>query len=168
MIDVRPALEASDIEAARALFREYVDAFSQDADFAMYLGQQGFAAEVAGLPGIYAPPSGVILLAWEEGAPAGCVACKPLDPPRVCEMKRLYVRPAFRGRRVGEHLIRGVLVAGQSMGYQRMRLDTLPSMPAAQRLYARFGFREIPAYVDNPVWGARFMELALDAPLPPA
>lgn len=166
MIDVRPAVSASDIEAARALFREYVDAFSQDADFAMYLGQQGFAAEVAGLPGLYAPPGGVILLAWADGMPAGCVACKPLDPPRVCEMKRLYVRPTFRGRRVGEHLIRSVLMAGHGMGYQRMRLDTLPSMPAAQRLYARFGFREIPAYVDNPVRGARFMEVTLEAPSP--
>ena len=161
MIRIEPAERAADFDAVRALFLEYVRAPDWESGFAAYMVQQAFDAELTALPGVYAPPGGALFLAWAGAEPAGCVACKPLEPPEICEMKRLYVRPAARGLGVAEHLVSRLLQTARTAGYRRMRLDTLPSMDTAQRLYARFGFYEIPAYCENPIPGARFLEADL-------
>ena len=162
-IRIHRAETPEDLDAIRALFVEYVRAPDWEADFATYLVQQAFETELAELPGPYAPPTGALLLARVDGKPAACIAAKSLDPPDVCEMKRLFVRPQFRGLGLGEQLVRQLIVLARGAGYRRMRLDTLPSMSAAQRLYQRLGFREIPPYCENPVRGAHFLERELDA-----
>ena len=155
---IQRAERAADIDAVRALFVEYTQMPGWEAGFADYLIQQDFGREVAELPGPYASPAGALLLARVEGRAAGCVACKPLEPPDICEMKRLFVRAEFRALGIGEQLVRALLEEARAAGYRRMRLDTLPSMTGAQRLYVRLGFRDIPAYCENPVPGARFLE----------
>jgi len=113
------------------------------------------------LPGAYAPPAGRLLLALCEGGAAGCVALRRLEGG-VCEMKRLYVRPAYRGKRVGGLLVDRIIQEARVAGYQRMRLDTITSsMQDAIALYRRRGFREIPAYRENPIAGALYLELML-------
>jgi len=151
---IRPATSAGDIAEARRLFREYEASLDVD------LRYQGFERELAELPGAYAPPRGRLLLAVDDSAPAGCVALRPLGDD-VCEMKRLYVRPAARGKRVGRLLAEAVIGEARSVGYSRMRLDTLPSMKDAQALYRALGFAVIAPYYASPVAGTRFMELAL-------
>jgi ribosomal protein S18 acetylase RimI-like enzyme len=151
---IAPAASAADIATARELFREYADRLGVDLCF------QDFEAELAALPGRYAPPSGRLLLAWQDHVAAGCVALRGLEPG-VCEMKRLYVRPSARGSGLGRSLTERVIAKGRAAGYVTMRLDTLPAMREAQRLYAALGFREIVAYTRNPVPGARFLELRL-------
>ena len=121
---------------------------------------QGFEEELATLPGKYAPPRGRLLLAHGDGQCAGCVALRPWEPD-ICEMKRLYVRPAVRGHGVGRQLVTAVLAEARQAGYQRMRLDTLASMYAAQAVYRAFGFRSIPPYGHHPVPGTVFLELDL-------
>jgi ribosomal protein S18 acetylase RimI-like enzyme len=154
MIDIRQADDPAAIEAARGLFREYQEALGVD------LGFQGFDAELAGLPGEYATPRGRLLLAYVDGALAGCVALRPLGAD-ACEMKRLYVRPAFRADGVGRRLVERVMNEAGAQGYRRMCLDTLPTMDGAQRLYERLGFTDIPAYRHNPIAGSRFLGLDL-------
>lgn len=161
-----PPRDESDFEAVRGLLVEYVSDPQWGACFASYLAQQAFDRELATLRETYAPPAAGLLLAWAGDIPAGCVAYKPLDAPVVCEMKRLYVRPAFRGSGLGSRLVAAVCAAAAAAGYERMRLDTLPSMRSAQRLYRASGFHEIPSYCDNPVEGAIFMERALPSPPP--
>lgn len=151
---IRPAAIPGDLPQVRALLREY------EVELGIDLCFQGFDAELANLPGDYAPPRGALLVAEVDGAIAGCVALRPLDRD-ACEMKRLYARPAFRGRRVGRALAEAIIAEARRIGYARMRLDTLPVMTEAQGLYARLGFSEIAPYRDNPVPGARYLELAL-------
>jgi putative acetyltransferase len=153
-IRITRAVALDDLAAARELFLEYVNALGVD------LGFQGFDAELAELPGRYAPPEGRLLLAWVEGELAGCAALRPLRP-MTAEMKRLYVRPRFRGVAVGRCLAESIIAEAHSIGYRSIRLDTLPSMDAARRLYQSLGFREIQPYTPNPVPGTAFLELDL-------
>jgi GNAT superfamily N-acetyltransferase len=146
---IRPATLA-DLDEIRAMLREYAAWLEIDLCF------QNFEEELAGLPGDYAPPRGRLLIA--EGA--GCVALRTIDE-EICEMKRLYVRPDHRGTGLGRRLVQAIIDEARSVGYGRMRLDTMPKMDSAQRLYASLGFREIAAYRYNPEPGARFLELTL-------
>jgi ribosomal protein S18 acetylase RimI-like enzyme len=159
MLRLTQAATPTEIEAARALFKEY------GASLGFSLCFQSFDQELASLPGEYAPPGGRLLLAgWVEAGEeklAGCVALHRLEDG-VCEMKRLYVRPGFRGKRIGQSLAEAIVEEGREIGYRRMRLDTVPSvMGTAVALYRSMGFREIPAYRVNPIAGAIYMELDL-------
>lgn len=154
MTDIVRAASCSDVNAARRLFAEY--AASLDID----LGFQGFVAELEELPGDYAPPAGALLLAIDGEEAVGCVALRPLEPPHVAEMKRLYVVPAARDRGLGVRLAEAALAEARAAGYARVRLDTLSSMQVAQRLYEALGFRDIDAYRHNP-HEARYLELDL-------
>jgi ribosomal protein S18 acetylase RimI-like enzyme len=143
---------SDEIATAAVLFREYADWLGIDLSF------QGFEAELASLPGKYAPPLGELMLACSPAGDAlGCVAVRPLEGVRVCEMKRLYVRPAARGLGIGGALVGAIIKSAQELGYAEMRLDTLPSMSKAFALYARFGFLQIPAYYHNPVPGTVYL-----------
>lgn len=144
-----------DIDNARQLFREYSDWLQIDLCF------QNFEKELANLPGEYATPTGRLLLAYEESELAGCVALRRVDEG-VCEMKRLFLRGEFRGRGLGRELIEAIIREAKQIGYERMRLDTLPpKMNDAIALYRSYGFKEIMPYYENPVPGAIFMELDL-------
>ena len=149
------ATSPEEIALARQLFEEYASWLEISLCF------QNFDKELASLPGDYALPRGRLFLAIEDDQLAGCVALRPL-PDRACEMKRLYVRPTFRGRGLGRKLVATILEAAREIGYERMLLDTLPGkMDQALAMYRRLGFKEIEAYYDNPVEGATFMELSL-------
>lgn len=154
---ITPAIDAADIAAIRTLFLEY--AASLDVD----LAYQAFQNEVASLPGDYAPPRGCLLLARDGGAARACVGVRPLDD-NVCEMKRLYVRPEARGSGIGRTLTIAAIEFGRAAGFRAIRLDTLPSMAAAQVLYRSLGFRDIAPYRFSPVAGNVFMELQLAPP----
>ncbi len=147
---VRPEL----VTVARELFREYADAIGVDLEY------QGFSAERDALPSPYVPPHGALLIAQVDGDTAGCVALRCLND-QTGEMKRLYVRPAFRSWGLGKHLVEAAIEAARRAGYSALRLDTLPSMAAAQGLYRKLGFVEIPAYNDTHLPGTRFYELGL-------
>ena len=143
------------IAAVRELFLEYASSLGFDLCF------QSFENELAGLPGNYALPSGVLLLGLSNDQAAGCVALHRLEDG-VCEMKRLYVRPQFRGTGIGSQLVRRVIESAVAMGYKRMRLDTVADqMQDALRMYRRLGFLEIEPYRENPIPGALYMELDL-------
>jgi ribosomal protein S18 acetylase RimI-like enzyme len=129
------------------------------------LSFQGFEAELASLPGKYAPPTGELMLARAPAGDAlGCVAVRPLDGMAVCEMKRLYVRPPARGLGIGRALVAAIIKSAEDLGYMEMKLDTLASMQEAFALYTRCGFLEIPPYYHNPVPGTVY----LGKPLSPA
>src|SRR6185436_8502836 len=143
------------LEDTRELFREYSAWAETDLCF------QNFEKELAELPGKYAEPDGRLLLAFHDGNLAGCVGLRKIGAG-TCEMKRLFVRDAFRGKGIGRSLIRAVIEGATKIGYERIRLDTLPpQMNEAIALYRSFGFKEIEPYYDNPVPGAKFMELNL-------
>lgn len=148
-----PARAGADYALARTLIEEYAGTLGIDLCF------QGFTAELEQLPAMYGPPRGCLLLAWQGEEPVGCVALR--GKGEVCEMKRLYVRPAARGLGLGRRLVERAIEEARALGYRRMRLDTLASMKAARRLYHQVGFREIGAYYDNPVPNTVYMELEL-------
>jgi len=154
VVEIRAAESKGDWVTARELFEEYAASLGFDLSF------QEFDREVASLPGHYAPPRGVVLLALDGSAAAACVALRPLDG-ETCEMKRLYVRPSHRGTGLGKRLADAILAEARARGYRRMRLDTVPGMEAAIALYRALGFREIEAYRANPIPGALFMEREL-------
>src|SRR5215469_2554545 len=151
MIEIIQAQSTEQIAQARRLFREYADALGVDLCF------QNFEQELASLPGDYAPPNGRLLLAMNGSQTGGCVAMRPLSA-MCCEMKRLYVRPGFRGTGLGRRLAIAIMAEGRGIGYQRMRLDTLPFMSEAIVLYRSLGFEEIDAYRENPIGGSLYME----------
>jgi GNAT superfamily N-acetyltransferase len=152
MIEMLAAEKPAQIEAARELFREYERRLRLDLCF------QDFERELAELPGKYAAPEGRLLLAFVEGKAAGCIALRKLEKG-VCEMKRLYVRSEFRGRGLGRLLVERSIAEARSLGYRKMRLDTLPGkMAKAVSLYEAHGFRAIPAYYHNPYGETLFME----------
>jgi len=138
----------------RELFREYANSLEIDLCF------QGFEQELAELPGRYVPPEGRLLLALESGQAAGCAGFRKISG-RICEMKRLYIRPVFRRRGAGRALAEKVVALARVAGYERMRLDTLSTMKEAIALYESLGFQPIPPYYDNPSGCAVFMEKML-------
>lgn len=165
-----PADNPVRIEAVRDLFKEYAKSLSFNLCF------QSFEQELASLPGEYSPWSGMLLLALVNDEPGGCVALHRLGTQSsteddeifaeldICEMKRLYVRPRFRGIGLGRELVDAILKCAAAIGYRRMRLDTVPSeMSVAVGMYRRWGFTEIPSYRENPVPGATYMELDVRA-----
>ena len=147
----------ADMAVARALFLEYADWVEGDLCF------QDFETELATLPGGYGPPRGGLWFAKVAGEIAGVVGLRPLEGAGDCEMKRLWVRPAFRGLGLGRRLAERVVAAAREAGYRRLRLDTLPQMETAHALYARLGFRETAPYYRNPLAGALYLELDLTA-----
>jgi putative acetyltransferase len=154
MLTIEQAGSAEQTDLARELFREYQTSIGVDLCF------QNFEKEIAGLPGDYAPPQGRLYLAFDGGQPAGCVGVRRIEKG-VCELKRLYVRPLYRGRGIGRRLALEAVAAGRETGYARIRLDTLPSMHDALKLYDSLGFQPIAPYRENPVPGAVFLELEL-------
>jgi carbonic anhydrase len=153
MTDIEVA-SAADVPELQVLFREYADWVGVDLSF------QGFDAELEQLPGDYVAPGGVLFVARVGGRLAGCIAAHRWHA-ETCEMKRLFVREAFRGSGCGRALVERVIGWARDAGYRRMLLDTLPVMDQAQRLYTQLGFEEIPPYRPNPVPGARFLALVL-------
>jgi len=156
VVEIIEARTEEEFAAARRLFVEYADWLGENLYF------QGFEQELESLPGAYAPPTGCLLLAREGDTWAGCVAVRRLEGDvALCEMKRLWVRPAYRerglGRRLGEEIMRRARV----LGYGRMRLDTLADMTPARRLYESLGFYEIPAYYNNPLDDVVYYEARL-------
>ncbi len=153
-IAIRPAGIPADLGAVTAIFREYV------ASPTVSLAYQDYETEFADLPGKYAEPDGRILLAWLDGAVVGCAALRRVDGER-CELKRVYVRPAARGRRIGRLLVERMIREARKAAYATMCLDVLPEFAAARQLYARLGFVPAPPVSHNPVPGTAFLALDL-------
>lgn len=157
-IELHIAVLPGDLAEAREIFQEYASGLGVDLCF------QSFDEELAGLPGEYAPPRGALLLARVDGQTAGCCALRPLDAsdyPNAAEMKRLYVRKAFRRLGLGRLLAEAILDAARQSGYSTVLLDTLDDMEAARALYVDLGFAEIPPYYHNPIAGAHYLKVDL-------
>ena len=160
LLPIRAAATMNDIAQARALFQEYATWLAVDLCF------QGFAEELATLPGAYAPPRGMLLLAGPPDAAIGCIALRPLTADEsplgaAAEVKRLYVRPAARGTGLGRRLVQTVIDGARAIGYGELKLDTLERMAEARSLYAKLGFRECAPYYHNPIAGAVYMAMGL-------
>lgn len=154
-LEIVQATTPDNIAGARKLILEYAEFLGESLRF------QDFDREIEELPGKYAPPAGSLLVAREGEEPAGCGAFRPLETG-ICEMKRVYVRPAFRGRHLGIRLVKQLIAEATLAGYARMRLDTIPAkLPEATSLYRGLGFVEIPAYYENPIRGVVYFELRL-------
>ena len=150
---VVPVRSKTDLTATTTLFTAYAASLGIDLSF------QDFATEMASMPGKYAPPHGELLLAKStaaDGAAIGCVGIRPLKEPEVCELKRLYIPPSGRGKGTGKKLLERAIEVAAELGYQEMRLDTLPSMDAAIGLYRKAGFEDMGAYYDTPLEGTMF------------
>ena len=154
MVKIIRVESAQDLEHIRTLFKEYADSLGFDLDF------QDFQAELERLPGDYTRPGGCLLLAKQGSEIIGCVALRKIDH-NTCEMKRLYVRPHCRGKGTGRALSQKIIDEARTIGYKKMRLDTIPTMKRANVLYRSFGFKKIKPYRYNPIKGALFMELDL-------
>jgi len=154
MLEILQAETDKNLELAKVLFEEYAGSLDFGLDF------QDFEDEFANLPGAYASPGGCLLLAMYADQPAGCVALRKLSDG-ACEMKRLYVKPEFRGLGLGRALAEAVIEQARRKGYNHIRLDTVPSMKVARALYISLGFKVIDSYRYNPIEGAVFMELTL-------
>ena len=155
---MRRPTSAADLARTAEIFREYAASLDVDLCF------QNFDAELASLPGEYAPPRGHLLLAYVDDRLAGCGALRPFadaEDGNACEMKRLYVRPAFRGVGLGRVLAKALLDEARRAGYTTVLLDTLDDMEAARELYASIGFTEIPPYYFNPIAGAHYLKAEL-------
>ena len=151
-----PALAPADLDAVRALFRAYAASLPVD------LGYQGFEDELAALPGVYASPEGLLLLARApDGSPLGCGAFRAMKAGEGCEMKRVYIAPAARGLGLGIAMVEALMAQARLAGYRTIALDTLPSMIEAHRLYAKLGFTPIAPYYDTPIDGTVFLGRAL-------
>ena len=154
MAKIIQAATKESIENAKTLIREYAESLEFD------LGFQGFDQEMDDFPGEYAAPTGRLYIAMDHNQPVGCVALRDLGEG-ICEMKRLYVIPSYRGRHIGGALAKTVIKVAGELGYEWVRLDTIPSMKQANVLYKALGFREITPYRFNPIEGATFFELNL-------
>jgi ribosomal protein S18 acetylase RimI-like enzyme len=154
-IRIAEARWPDDRAIVESMFREYVASLSEDISF------QNVDDELSRLPGKYARPGGVVLIAWDGADAAGAVAYRMVEPG-VCEMKRLYVRPAFRGRDIGRELAEELIEDARAQGYRTMLLDTLASMQSARALYRALGFRPVEAYYDNPLPGTMYMALEIE------
>lgn len=154
MIEIKPARFPEDLEPVVAIFREYVASPSVSLDF------QDYEPEFASLPGKYAAPDGRLFLLWKGGAVVGCAALRKVAGS-ICEMKRVYIRPAARGEGLGRRLIESILVEAREAGYSRICLDVLPEFFAAQGIYESLGFRPAPPITFNPVPGTKFLGLDL-------
>lgn len=150
--EIVEAISAEQIEQVGQLFRQY------QAELPVHL--RSFDSELSALPGVYGPPAGKLLLATVSGQPVGCVGLRPFPRPDTCELKRLYVRPLFRGGKLGQELAQRVMQEARALGYQRLRLDTHPpTMQAALRMYRNLGFTEVSP--ESAVEGLLYMELSL-------
>ena len=154
MIQIINAQEQDQYQKVRELFMQYAGSLDFDLEF------QGFSQELATLPGHYAPPDGCILLAEDSGRFVGCVALRPLED-KICEMKRLYVKPDYRGRGIGRMLACSIIDRAREIGYAKMRLDTIATMQEARTLYYSLEFQNIKAYRYSPLDEPSFMELEL-------
>ncbi len=149
---IEPVRTADDLRATITLFEAYAASLEID------LSYQGFGAEMAAMPGKYAPPAGELLLARDtQGKPLGCVALRPLPVDGCCEMKRLYVAPEGRGLGLGRALVDAVVAEARRIGYREIRLDTLPTMVEAISLYAKAGFAPTAPYSETPIAGTVFL-----------
>lgn len=160
MFTIGRAESPEDLQAVRTLLEEYLACFRLDPQFQQCIATQNVERELATLPGFYAPPTGSLLLARDKGNAAGCVAFKPLASG-ICEMKRMFVRPAFRGQGLGRRLAEAIVAEAARAGYARMRLATMPSMPSAQALYRTLGFEDIAPYHLRPIPSVVYLEADL-------
>lgn len=159
LVEIKPAYKS--IEKIKELFKEYTDMLvKEDEDFAKYLKLQDYESELENLNIKYGPPKGRLYLATVEGEVAGCIALKYVDE-KTCELKRLYVKPEFRGNQIAEALVDQIIDDAKKIGYKKIQLDTLPFLKSAIHLYERYGFYEILPYNNSPMKKSLYYRLDL-------